>query len=516
MTLLAGQTAALPRLLAAIGVVVVADMGLTYWSGHASYVFGETVFAQLREEAVDGVVGLPLETVERAGTGDLLGRTTGDIKQVSGFIQNDLTLTVVTLINLVAVGVAICWTAPIMVGAIVLTGVGLWLTTRRYLRYSIPAYRAAAESRADADGLTNETLAQHTTVDAAGLGRVREGRVRTVLREFQRNEVYTAIQRSRFAAVMRILIYVPACCAVFAGPLLLRHGLTPGGLATLVMYCLQLAGPLQTISWLMDSIQYASVALQRIFGISLAPHVPEGNEEPRGTEIRVEGATFWYDDAGARPALRDVTVSVVPGERLTIVGTSGAGKSTLVRLMAGLGEPQRGRVTIGGVDVSRIPEARLRRLVALVTQENYVFTGTVADNLRLARENATDAELRRVLDTVELDVPLDREVNNGALRPGEAQQLALARVLLRDPSIVILDEATAAMSAVSARATERALAAVLRGRTVISVAHRLFSVDSADRIAVMNDGRIVEIGSHRELLARGGQYAALWHAWEGA
>jgi ATP-binding cassette subfamily C protein len=221
--------------------------------------------------------------------------------------------------------------------------------------------------------------------------------------------------------------------------------------------------------------------------------------------------------------LHDVDLDVRPGERLAVVGPSGAGKSTLARVLAGLDVPRAGTVTIGGVPVTDLDPPRRRREIALLTQEHHVFLGSLRDNLAFAAPDATDDDMRAALRTVGADwyddLPdgLATALGDGVreLSAADAQQIALARLVLGDPHTLILDEATAALDPSTARRTERALAAVLTGRTVIAIAHRLNTAHDADRVAVMEAGRVVELGSHHELLAAGGAYAELWRSWHG-
>jgi ABC-type multidrug transport system fused ATPase/permease subunit len=223
--------------------------------------------------------------------------------------------------------------------------------------------------------------------------------------------------------------------------------------------------------------------------------------------------------------LRDVSLDLSPGERLAVVGPSGAGKSTLGRLLAGIHGPRTGRVEVGGVPLVDLPLDDLRGHVALVTQEHHVFVGTLADNLRLARPGASEDELRDALAAVDalgwadrLPDGLQTEVGSGAreLTPSQAQQLALARLVLNDPHTLVLDEATSLLDPRAARHLERSLSAVLDGRTVVAIAHRLHTAHDADRVAVVEDGRISEIGRHQDLVDADGPYAALWRSWTDA
>jgi ATP-binding cassette subfamily C protein len=221
--------------------------------------------------------------------------------------------------------------------------------------------------------------------------------------------------------------------------------------------------------------------------------------------------------------LHGVDLAVRPGERLAIVGPSGAGKSTLGRLLAGVDAPRTGDITVGGVPVADLTPDELRRRIVLVTQEHHVFIGSVRDNLAIASPTADDHAMLRALAAVDADwiheLPdgLDTDLGSGATRldAPQAQQLALARVVLADPHTVILDEATALLDPATARHAERAMAAVLTGRTVIAIAHSLHTAHYADRVAVMADGRITELGSHHDLVNAGGAYAKLWRSWHG-
>jgi ABC-type multidrug transport system fused ATPase/permease subunit len=220
--------------------------------------------------------------------------------------------------------------------------------------------------------------------------------------------------------------------------------------------------------------------------------------------------------------LKGVNLTIRPGERLAIVGPSGAGKSTIGRLLAGIDAPRSGSVRVGDVELAQMPLASLRQHVALVTQEHHIFIGTVRDNLALARPAASDDQITAALDAVDalewvthLPAGLDTELGTTGtpITPAQAQQLALARLVLSDPHTLVLDEATAMLDPRAARHLERSLHAVLQGRTVIAIAHRLHTAHDADRVCVVVDGAVAEVGTHDELVAMEGEYAALWRSW---
>src|SRR5688572_25877664 len=323
---------------------------------------------------------------------------------------------------------------------------------------------------------------------------------------------------------MEIAYLLPTVATLlFGGWLYTQGSVSLGDVTAATLYVQMLIDPVDRIVSYLDELQMGSASLARLLGVALVPDDRETTgAQPVDEHVEADDVRFAYVDG--RDVLHGIDLDVRVGERIAMVGPSGAGKSTLGRLLAGIHPPRTGQVTVGGVGLVELPLSDLRGHVALVTQEHHVFAGTVRENLALAAPDADDLRIREALDAVDatqwveaLDEGLDTMVGSGgrALTAAQAQQVALARLVLADPHTLVLDEATSLIDPRAARHLERSLAAVLEGRTVIAIAHRLFSAHDADRVAVVEDGVISEFGSHDELVSTGGSYAALWESWNG-
>jgi ABC-type multidrug transport system fused ATPase/permease subunit len=322
--------------------------------------------------------------------------------------------------------------------------------------------------------------------------------------------------------VVDLSFVAPVFAVLLWGGWLHAHGhASVAQVTAATLYVLQLLDPLDRLLGWLDELQVGASSLARLVGVTAVPEdrVPTG-ALPEHERLDVDDVRFAYVEG--RDVLHGVDLAVRPGERLAVVGPSGAGKSTIGRLLAGIHGPRTGRVSVGDVPLLDLPLDRLRREVALVTQEHHVFVGTIAENLRLAAPEASDSTLRSALAAVDaldwaVSLPdgLDTRVGSGGhpLTPAQAQQVALARLVLVDPHTLVLDEATSLLDPRAARHLERSLGAVLKGRTVVAIAHRLHTAHDADRVAVVEDGRVLELGRHDELLAAGGSYAGLWASW---
>ncbi|MEP7191516.1 MAG: ABC transporter ATP-binding protein [Actinomycetota bacterium] len=495
---------------------------LVWAARRSSFIMGETVFAQLREQFISRVTTLPLSTVERAGTGDLLSRTTNDVEALSQVVRFGIPSLFVAVVTTVLTVVAAVVAGPLVAAPIVIGVPIMWISTRWYLRRAPAGYLRERATYAVANGVVTETVDGARTVDALGLGSRRRQRIDEAIGSCFDAEIYTLRLRMIWFPQVELAYLLPVAATLVWGGWLVAGGhATIGTVTAVVLYVQQMAGPLdELLSWL-DEIQVGATSLARVIGIAdVPPDRSSTGESPEGRDIAVEDVHYSY--RAGRDVLKGVSLDLQPGERLAIVGPSGAGKSTLGRLLAGIDGPRAGRVDVGGVRLVDLELEQLRGEVALVTQEHHVFVGTVADNLLLARPDATADELWSALRAVDADgwasgLPhgLSTMVGSGshALSEAQSQQLALARLVLADPHTLVLDEATSLLDPRAARHLERSLAAVVRGRTVVAIAHRLHTAHDADRVAVVEDGNITEIGTHDELVAANGAYAALWRSW---
>jgi ABC-type multidrug transport system fused ATPase/permease subunit len=509
------------RLALLLAVALAVQTVLTWFARRAGFVLGETVFAQLRERYLARVLSLPLSTVERAGTGDLVTRSTGDVEALARTVRFAVPEVLVATVTVVLTVVAAFVTSPLAALPLLSGAPLILLGTRWYLRRAPQGYLREREAYAACNGSLAETVDGARTVEALGLGRRRLRTIEADLADAHAAERYTLRLRTVWFPSMELAYAVPVTVSLVWGGWLVANGHASLAQVTAVtLYAVQMVDPVdRMISWL-DEVQVGATALSRILGVELVPDDrAEGDVAPADEHVVVRDVRFAYRD---RDVLHGIDIHLRPGERLAVVGPSGAGKSTLGRLLAGIHPPRTGSVTVGEVPLVDLPLDDLRRHVVLVTQEHHVFVGTVAENLLLARPGATEGDLREALAAVDalhwvLGLPdgLETEVGSGGrpVTPAQAQQLALARLVLADPHTLVLDEATSLLDPRAARHLERSLGAVLHGRTVVAIAHRLHTAHDADRVAVVEDGLVSELGSHDELVAAGGAYAALWASW---
>jgi ATP-binding cassette subfamily C protein len=511
------------RLALAIAGCVLVQGLLQRFAQYMGHRFGERSVAKLREDFVNRTLNLPVSVVERAGTGELATRSSVDVATVGTTVRDVVPTVVISTAQLALVYGAVFVLHPLL-GLVSLVGLpSILVVTRWYLKRAGDAYLAEGAATAELTDSLTTTAEGARTVESLRLkeSRISFGTARIAGVWATRRR--TLALRSVFFPVVESSYALPVAFSLAAGGYFYSKGMvTLGMVVSVTLYLQQAIEPLDRLLIWIEMAQRGLASLARVLGVGQVPPEPRGRAEaPAGRDLVVRGARFSY--AGGHDVLHGIDLEVRPGERLAIVGPSGAGKSTLARLLAGIDAPRFGTVNLGGCPVTDLDPAERRRRIALITQEHHVFLGTLRDNLLFAAPGATDAQLLSALDTVgavwfaDLADGLDTELGDGALELGaaEAQQLALARLVLADPDILILDEATAALDPSTARRTERSLAAVLIGRTVIAIAHRLNTAHDADRIAVLDGGRITELGSHHELMRANGAYASLWRSWHG-
>lgn len=487
-------------------------------------ILGERMLAELREDFLVRAVALPPGVLERAGTGDLLSRITTDIDRLSNAMREALP----------QLAIAAVW-AGLLLGALTLTAPPLALSVlialpllvggcRWYFRRAPAGYRSEAAGYAAVSALLAETVDAGRTVEAHRLGARRVAESDRRVGQWAAWERYTLWLRTILFPVFDLTqVTILASVLVLGGVFALHGWVTVGELTTGALYAQMLSDPVSLMLRWYDELQVAQVSLARLVGVrEIEPEEDLGGPEPDGREMRAREVRFGY--RSGVDVLHGVDLTLRPGTRLALVGPSGAGKSTLGRLLAGIYAPRLGEVRLGGTELARMPAERVREHVALVNQEHHVFVGSLRDNLLLARPDAADGQLWGALAAVDaegwaraLEEGLETAVGSGgtSLTPAQAQQVALARLVLADPHTLVLDEATSLLDPRAARHLERSLARVLEGRTVVAIAHRLHTAHDADMIAVVEDGRISELGSHHQLVDANGAYAALWRSWHG-
>ena len=503
-----------------LGVVVCQGL-ITLLARWLAAVFGQDVLAAARERIVRVVLDLPLSRLEQASSGDLITRITRDVGAMSRAARDIVPMFLLNTSYVVLTLVAMLLTSWQLTIPTLVSAVGLTFVMRFYLRRSARGYINEGATYSKINSTVTETVEGARTVEALGLGPQRVAATARDIAQSAQAERYTMTLRNLLFVGFDFLCQVPLVGIVLIGSVGYANGwVTLGQITAVALYSQQLVSPIDRLNQALDTFQVAVASTTRLLGIAeVPPDRTVGDRLPDGAELIGEDLRFAYREG--HDVLHGVDVRLTPGERLAIVGPSGSGKSTLSRLLAGINRPRTGSVTIGGVEATDLPLELLRSDVALVTQEHHIFVGTIRENVVLAKQDATDQEVLAALRAVDAGwvdrIPngLDTMVGSGGthLTPAQAQQIALARLVLADPHTLVLDEATSLIDPRTARHLEGSMHALLADRTVVAIAHRLHTAHDADRIAVVIDGRIAELGSHDELLEADGAYAELWRAW---
>ncbi|MGH7775711.1 MAG: ABC transporter ATP-binding protein [Candidatus Dormibacterales bacterium] len=513
---LVGAIAALAALAA------LANYGFLIVSGEA----GQRVLLELRRRLFTHVQELSLGFYERYTSGRIISRLTSDVDALTELLNTGLATVATSVISIVAIA-AVLLVMDLRLGAITLLAFPLVVVlTQWFRRQSERSYRAVRQAVA--------LVIVHYTESLSGIRAVqafrREPRNQEIFEDvngrYRAANTWSNDLSARFGPGINLLGRLATAAVLVAGGLLVTRGsLSVGVLTAFVLYVRQFFGPVQDLSQFYNLFQAAAAALEKISGVLdeepvvAPPREPSPLPDPRG-EVAFESVRFAYTD---REVLGGVSFVIPAGQVVALVGRTGAGKSTVARLMARFYDPTSGRVTLDGLDLRELAEADLRRAVAVVTQESFLFSGDVRANIAVGRPRATPEEVEAAARAVGahgfisgLPNGYTTDVRRRGVRlsAGQRQLVAFARAFLADPKVLILDEATSSLDLPSERGVQRALKTLLAGRTAVIIAHRLSTVEIADRVLVVEAGAVVEDGTPAELALSGGRYGALHQAWQ--
>lgn len=487
---------------------------------------GEAFLRDMRNRVFARMLDQSMAFYDREKAGVLVSRMTSDVDSLQELVQFGLVM--FTSAGLLLVGstvVLFLLSWKLMVVCLVSLPV-VALASVKFQRDSNRAYLLIRDRIADTLSSLQEGLSGVRVVQAFAREQVEAERFAETNKELYRTHMAAVRIQCWYLPVVEFAGAATTALALGVGGWMVADGqLSIGTVVAFILLLSSLFEPVQQLSQLFNMVQSATASLHKLYRLLDEPIEVADPVEPApldaGAEIRIEGLSFAYGDG--EPVVRDVDLQIAPGERMAFVGPTGAGKSTLAKLVARFYDPTAGVVRIGDTDLRDVSLNELRREIVVVPQEGYLFAGTVADNVRVAKPEATDDEVRGALERIGVLERFDQlpdglatevEERGSRLSAGEKQLVSLARATLADPSVLILDEATSSVDPGTEAMVEGAMEALMGDRTVIAIAHRLSTSQRYDRVAVVDDGRVVELGSHEELVATGGHYAALFAAWE--
>jgi ATP-binding cassette subfamily B protein len=514
---------------AVIGYVVVAIVA--YLSGRAQLLLisriGESFLRDLRVRVFEHLQRLSMPFYDREKAGVIVSRMTSDVDSLQELVQMGLlmfisngVLLAVSVVVLAVVSWKLLLLCLVCVPPVLLASV-------KFQRDSNDAYLVVRDDIGATLSQLQEGIAGVRVVQAYGREEVEVSRFTHQNRSLYRSHMRSVWISAWYLPIIELAGLLTTAIAVGIGGWWVHDGqLEVGTVAFFVLTLSNLFEPIQQLSQLFNIVQSAAAAIDKLFALLDTPvDVPErpgAVDLPERGDIEVAGVGFAY--AGGEPVLSDVDLHIPAGARIALVGPTGAGKSTLAKLVARLYDPTEGSVSFGGIDLRDATLRSLRERVVVVPQEGFLFNGTILDNVRLAKAGATDDEVVAALQAIgvldrfaRLPAGLHTEVQErgSRLSAGEKQLVSLARAALADPAVLVLDEATSSLDPGTEVVVEHAVNRLMEGRTVIVIAHRLSTAERADLVGVVADGRLQELGTHDELLARGGRYTALFRTWSG-
>ncbi len=516
-----------------LNITVIAYIAVTciaYLFGRAQYIFinraGENLLRVLRLRVFSQMQKQSMAFYDREKAGVLVARMTADIETMSDLVQWGL-LQFISAIFLLFLAIILLFTLSWELTFVALLVMpAIFIASIKFQRDSNKAYLVVRERVGTNLSALQEGITAVRVIQAYAREEEQVRRFRISNNALYKSHMHSVkVSMWYFGLVEFAGIFASALIVGMGGWLVHRGSVSVGTVVAFVLLLANLFDPVQQLSQLYNTMQSAGAALKKLYGIMDA--VPEVSESisavdlPELGDLVVSDATFTYA-TGAQPALQNISIAVPNGKRLALVGPTGAGKSTLAKLMARLYDPNEGSITYGGVNLRDATMQSLRERIVVVPQEGFLFNGTIRENLRIAKSDATDEEINSALQALGVferfmafPEGLDTEVHErgSRLSAGERQLVSLARAALVDPAVLVLDEATSNLDPGTEKDVEAALEALMQGRSVVVVAHRLTTVQRADAIGVVDHSELVEWGTHSELLQKNGKYAALVNAW---